>query len=294
MSKNGKSYPVRFILVFYLICFVFRGVEYLIIRTDQTVIGEAFIHKLIGIALLAVAVAALKYKWADIGFVTRKAVKGILLGLLLGCGVFIVAYGTEFLIQAAAGNAPSLQFYVTSYAIQGNRALQDGLAFIFICIAGNIINVVMEEGVFRGLFLRLMEEKHSFLKACLFSSILFGIWHIAQPVRNVLDGVQSPMGALMAGLMLVATSTLLAIQYCMLLKVTGAIWAGMAAHFVNNASANLLHVTTASGTDELLTVRIAIAQALSFAIVLVFFIVHLRKKKREQSPALHEQGGLSV
>lgn len=156
--------------------------------------------------------------------------------MLLAIGVFAVAYGVEMLIQSSAGNGPTLQFFVTYYAIQGNNALQGGLLFVLICIAGNIINVVMEESVFRGLFLRMMEEKHSFLKACLYSSVLFGIWHIAQPVRNVIDGEQSVMGALMSGLLLVVTSTLLAVQYCMLLKVTGSIWAGMATHFVNNVA----------------------------------------------------------
>ena len=285
MFRNAKTRPALFVLLFYLICFVFRGIEYLVIRTDQTLIGEAFIHKLIGIALLAVAVWGVKYRWSDIGLRANQTLRGILLGLLLGISVFVVAYGVEMLIQSSAGNEPALEFFVTSYAIQGNKALQEGLLFILICIAGNIINVVMEEGVFRGLFLRLMEEKHSFLKACLYSSVLFGIWHIAQPVRNVIDGEQSAMGALMSGLLLVVTSTLLAVQYCMLLKVTGSIWAGMAAHFVNNAGINLQHISTTGGIDELQTIRIAIAQTLSFIIVLVFFIIHIRGKKRNELAA---------
>ena len=83
----------------------------------------------------------------------------------------------------------------------------------------------------------------------------------------------------MSGLLLVVTSTLLAVQYCMLLKVTGSIWAGMAAHFVNNASVNLLHVESAGGMDEMQTIRIAIAQSLSFIIVLVCYIIHIRRRK---------------
>jgi len=159
-----------------------------------------------------VAVRLLQYKWGYIGFYANRAIKGICLGLLLGCVVFAVAYGTETIMQMSAGNSPSLQFYVTSYAIQGNRDMQAGVLFILICVLGNVINVVMEEGVFRGLFIRVAEEKYSFGKACLFSSFLFGTWHITQPVRNVLDGVQSPMGAFMMGLMLVVTATLLVQQ----------------------------------------------------------------------------------
>lgn len=194
MIKNAKLRPIRFILLFYILCFILRGIEYLVLRTDQTIIGEAFIQKLAGIALLAAAVGALKYTWAGIGFDLKQAVRGTVLGLLLGGSVFAVAYGAEWLIQTASGNSPSLAFYVTSYAIQGNRGMQEGLMFVLICIAGNIVNVVMEEGVFRGLFPRVIEEKYSFLKACLLSSILFGIWH-SRSLSETCWMVSSPLWA---------------------------------------------------------------------------------------------------
>lgn len=276
---NIKKHPIRFILLFYFVCFLFRAVEYLVIRTDQSIIGEAFIHKLIGIGLLIAAIRLLQYKWSDIGFQAKRAVKGICLGLLFGGIVFAIAYCTEMAMQISAGNNPSLQFYITSYAIQGNRVMQDGTLFILICVMGNIINVIMEEGVFRGLFIRAAEEKYSFTKACLLASFLFGIWHIAQPIRNILDGEQSPIGALMMGLMLVGTSMLGGIQYAMLYKVTGALWVGMAAHFVNNTIVNLLHVVTVSGVDELQAIRITIAQTLSFIAVLIIFF----KKRKNRN-----------
>ncbi len=91
--------------------------------------------------------------------------------------------------------------------------------------------------------------------------------------------MQLPIGALMMGLMLVGTSALAGIQYTLLYKLTGALWFSMAAHFVNNAVINLLHVVAVSGADEMQAVRITIAQALSFVLVLVVFIVKNRKRK---------------
>ena len=277
---NIKKHPIRLILLFYFICFAFRFIEYIFIRTDESIIGEAFIHKLIGIALLAVAIRLLQYKWSDIGLRARSAIKGIISGLLFGGVVYAIAYCSEILMQISAGNTPSLQFYVTSYTAQGNRAMQNGVLFILICIVGNIINVVMEEGIFRGLFVRVAEEKYSLMKACLLSSFLFGIWHIMQPLRNVLDGAQSPMGAFMLGLMLVGTSMLGGIQYVLLYKLTESLWVGMAAHFVNNTIVNLLHIATVSGVDELQTVRITIASTLSFIVVLIAFLYKKRKENR--------------
>ena len=282
MIENAKSRPVLFVFIVYIICWIFRAIEYFIIRTDQTIMGEAFIHKLAGIALLAVVLNALGYKWQDIGFRIDKFVRGTGLGILLGGVVFILAYSIEMMIQTQAGNSPTLSFYVTSYAIGGNRDLQGGTMLLLFCLVGNLINVVMEEGVFRGLMCKITEQKHSFWFACIFSSLLFGLWHIAQPLRNVMDGEQSVMGAVMSSILLVGTSALLGVQYCMLRKITGSLWAGMAAHFINNAAINLLHVTTTSGVDELQIMRITIAQSVSFVIVLIFYVANTRKKSKDE------------
>lgn len=281
MQAKIKYTPIRYVLTIYLLCFIFRAIEYLFIRTDQSIIGEAIIHKLLGIVVLGIAVWCLQYHWRSVGFAANSALRGIALGLGLGCGVMFLGYGVELLLLSNGGEAFSLRFYPTSYAVQGNRALQDGLWFVVLCIVGNIINVVMEEGIFRGLFMRMIEEKHTFLKACIVSSILFGLWHIAQPIRNLLDGEQSLVGAAMTALLLVGTSALGGIQYCMLVKITGSLWAGMAAHFVNNTSVNLLHVVTITGVDEMQAIRITIAQTLSFITVLVIFIV--RKAYKNQT-----------
>lgn len=276
--SNIKRHPIVFILLFFITCSVFRAIEYFVIRTDQSIIGEAFLHKLIGIGLLAAAIRYLGYRWSDIGFRAENALKGIFNGLLFGVAVFAVAYGAELLISYSSGNIPSIQFYLTSYTVNGNRAIQGGAILVLICILGNIINVVMEEGIFRGLFVRFAEEKYSFTKACIIASLLFGFWHIAAPVRNVVDGLQSPMGAFMMGLMLVGTSTLAGIQYVMLYKMTGALWVSMAFHFVNNTSVNLLHIVTESGADELQPIRLTITGTISFIVVLIMFLRHRMRK----------------
>ena len=82
----------------------------------------------------------------------------------------------------------------------------------------------------------------------------------------------SGKGAMMYALMLVVTTGLTGIKFGLLVKLTGSLWAAMADHFFNNAVINLLHIAALGGADGMQTLRITIAQTISFIVVLAFFI----------------------
>lgn len=77
-------------------------------------------------------------------------------GLAFGTVLFAVAYGAEILIAVSSGRFQTLRLYISSYTMEGNAGNETGLLFFLICIMGNIINVLMEEGIFRGLFQKLL------------------------------------------------------------------------------------------------------------------------------------------
>ena len=58
--------------------------------------------------------------------------------------------------------------------------------------------------------------------------------------------------------------------------MTGSLYAGMADHFFNNCIAciatNLFHVMTESGVVEMMIIRVAIAQLLSFAVIMLMWV----------------------
>lgn len=279
MNTTQKN-PIRFILLFFVAALTARVADSLLLRTDESIIGELFTHKLLGIILMGWAIYHLRIKWRDIGFNSKRFGKGILIGLGLGILVYTIAYAAEYIAELASGESPSLQFFTTTYNVTGNTEMQSGVFFVLICIAGNIINVIMEDGVFRGLFLRITKDKLSFAKSMLISSALFGIWHGIMPLRNYLTGEQSGGGAMMSALMLVLTSFIFGIVLCLLCKTEGSLWAGMTIHFINNASVNLLHIVTSSGTDNMQTIRITIAQTILFIIVVVWYVKKAIKQKQ--------------
>ena len=278
MSVMKKQKIWSIVLGTYLLCYIFRVWEYFVLRTDQTWVGEAIVHKIIGILILLAVSAGAKLTITQIGFVKGKALCNLLKGLAFGCAVFVLAYSVEIAIAAMQGSFRSLQLYVSAYAISRNTGYRTEILFFLICIIGNIVNVVMEEGIFRGLFQRLLEKKYSFMLSTMIASCLFGVWHMIGPVRNYADGTMSMSGMIANIVMLVVTSTLVGFKFAMLTQMTGSLYMAMGDHFVNNTIVNLLHVVSDTGADEMMVIRVAIAQSVSFILVLVCYICRCRKK----------------
>lgn len=259
------------VIAIYILCFEFRLLEYFSIRTDQTFWGEAFLHKLMGIIILGNALKFLSSDREYIGFKRRGVLSHLLMGLLFGLVMFALAYGVEIMMAVSWGSFRAVQFYVSSYAVDGNTGNQTGVLFFIICILGNILNVVMEEGVYRGLFQKILEQKYNFIVSMLTASLLFGLWHVVGPIRNYYDGLSSAGGMAANIMMLVITSGLGGVKFALLTRMTGSLYMAMGDHFVNNAIVNLLHVISFTGADELMLVRMAVAQSLSFLIVLLYY-----------------------
>ncbi len=141
----------------------------------------------------------------------------------------------------------------------------------------------MEEGIFRGLFPKLLEQKYTFIVSAIITSCLFGMWHIMAPIRNYYDGTMSWSGFIANSVMLVITSSLVGFKFTIITKLTGNLYMAMGDHFVNNTIVNILHVISNTGADELMIVRVSIAQSVSFIIVLVWYFVARHKKRPENS-----------
>ena len=260
------------VLIIYIICYIFRILEYFILRTDKTFFGEAFIHKILGIIVLYTIIKSMPFNYENIGFTRKKVIFYLRQGLLFGIFVYSISYGIEILINMSHGQFKSLEFYVSTYSVEGNIGKQTTIIFFLICILGNIINVIMEEGIFRGLLQKLFEQKYNFLLSAILSSLLFGFWHVVAPLRSYYDGTISFEEMFINIIILVVTSTLVGFKFSMMTKLTGNLYMSMGDHFVNNTIINILHIVSKDDSiDKLLVMRISIAQTLSFLIVLIYF-----------------------
>ena len=280
MNDMSKQKILGVVFLTYLLCYGFRIFEYFVLRTDKTWIGEAIVHKLLGIIILFSVVGLMKFTLKEIGFIKEKVLINLLKGILFGCVVFIIAYGIEVIVAISQGTFKSLEIYVSTYAINHNDGNKTELLFFMICIIGNIVNVVMEEGIFRGLFRKLLEEKYSFIVSAIIASSLFGFWHMISPIRNFFDETMSMSGMIANIILLVVSSALVGFKFTMLTKMTGSLYMAMGDHFVNNTIVNILHVVSDTGADEGMVIRVAIAQSVSFMLVLICYIRKFCKKDR--------------
>lgn len=265
-------------MAIFLLCMSARFVEYFLIETDKTAIGENVLHKIAGIIILALALKRLNLSWSDIGFQRNGFVSSIFKGLLLGSVCFAISYWLELAISALQGNPAHLEIYISSFSITGSQIKNTDFIFFLLCILFNVVNVWMEEGIFRGLFLRILSEKRPFMQANVIAALLFGVWHIIMPVRSCIDGEMSFAAMVFLGIGYMILAGMMGIKWGLLCRMTGNIWTGLGDHLFNNTvAANMLHVVSLKGADELQIIRIMAAQTISFAFVLAIYDYKNRK-----------------
>ena len=280
MERNIKCKPTNLCMIIFMLCLSVRFVEYFLIETDKTAIGENVLHKVIGIILLALALKKINFTWRDIGFQRDGFVSGILKGLLLGSICFAVSFGLELGILAPQGNSAHLEIYISSFSLTGSQIKNTDFVFFLLCVVFNVVNVWMEEGIFRGLFIKIFSESKSFMQANFIAAFLFGIWHIVMPARSYMDGEMSFAAMVLMGIGYIILAGIMGIKWGLLYHMTGNIWTGLGDHLFNNTVAtNMLHVISLNGADELQIVRIMAAQLISFTFVLAIYVYRSRKKR---------------
>ena len=274
-----KNTVISCCLIFAILLLV-HGFEAIVLRIDETVFGENFINKLFGIIVLFIVLRCLRWKWSDIGFAKTGVFRNIGLGLLIAICVFFISYGVEVLILKSQGHDVGLGIFTTGFSLTGDAPVHTGIGFILMCIFFNIINVIMEEGIFRGLFYHIVSIDHSMKCAMLLQAFLFGVWHIVTPLHNLADGDITIGSFIALSIGYIFLAGMMGVKWGLLYRFTGSLYAGMADHFFNNCIAtNLLHVVTESGTDEMLIVRVVIAQLLSFTFVLLVWKKQIKRQK---------------
>ena len=264
--------PIETCVFIFLLCSVARIIEYFVIRTDETVMAENFLHKVFGIIILAITLRCVRISWHDIGFIKINSVQNFLKGFMLATVCFSVAYLIECILLYCRNGNVRLSIYTSGFSLNGEMIKQNGMAFVMLCVGFNVINVWMEEGIFRGLFSKLLEPKMKFISMTLFIAFLFGIWHWVMPLRDFIEGRSSVANLFVMGIGYIILAGIMSIKWTILYKISGSLWIGLGDHLFNNIIVtNLLHVISNNEADSMQIVRILIGQLISFLLVMVYY-----------------------
>lgn len=277
ISLKTKKQIFYIVGILFVLCSIVEYIEFLFVRTEQTIIADNVFTKIFCIIATFVAMKINRIKFQDLGFKNNKVIKYLGCGLGLGILTFAISYGVEYVILTAAGKIPYLDVYITNFGLTGATSeVSLSVMAVIICIVVNIINVIAEEGLFRGFILKVVSEKCNFKIANMIQAILFGVWHIVMCVLGVYDGQMTIPVALVFGIGYVILAGVLGIEWGICVNMTGVIWMCVAEHFFNNFIGNILHVVSVTGMDELQIIRIVLSNVLSLIIVIG---INTRKRK---------------
>ncbi|MCR5762577.1 MAG: CPBP family intramembrane metalloprotease, partial [Treponema sp.] len=217
--------------VIFAILILVHGFEAIVLRMDETLFGENFINKFFGIFVILAVLRCLNWKLADIGFAKSGFIKNSGIGLLIAICSFAISYSVEIIILKSQGHDIGFGIFTSGFSLTGEAAVQTGIRYILLCIFFNIINVIMEEGTFRGLFYQMTSIEHSSKYALLFQAFLFGLWHIVTPLHNLIDGDINIGSFIALGIGYIILAGMMGIKWALLYRMTGSLYAGMADHF---------------------------------------------------------------
>ena len=256
----GQGWPARWPVMAPLalmgLAMVLRIFDIFVLRLDER-LGEIILSKSLGFALVVGYTWWVGQRLSAIGLHSRRLGSALAIGASLTLAAFFIATLVQILTLAPGES-------LTLRAVDPKTGMTGGAAFGTFLIVGNLINSLMEEGLFRGLMLTHFLQRMRFRNANLLQASLFAAWHLVWPIKAFLTGDVSANGALaQAGLLLLGTFVA-GLVYGYLFWRTGSLWAPLIAHFLNNTVLNLVQIQTLNGDLQpavVLSVVVVVAMA---------------------------------
>ncbi len=250
LKRLSRTRPAAASFGLLLAALALRLNDIYVLRLDER-LGEIFLSKLLGFALILGYLRSSGGRLKDIGFHSAMASKSVGMGLASSLLTLAGGYGAELLYLHATSAAPS--FLVAP--IDPKTGLRGDRAFGAWLVGGNLVNSFMEEGLFRGILITHLRSRLSFWRTNLLQAALFGAWHLVWAPKSVLTHQMGLSEAAGSGLSLFVASGIQGFAWGYLYLKTNSLWSSWSAHTVSNTVMNLLHTAAAGQLNPGLTVR---------------------------------------
>ena len=282
-AKNSSMNPILIVslkrpvltgLVLMFIAVGFKFVDHFVLRLDE-LLGEIILSKSLGFLLVVLFVWLAGRTLKDIGLHSKSLGKSVFIGVIVTVIAFIVGYGVDYSVQLHSQAQPKFLFD----AIDSKAGVSGGWLFGAWLVFGNFINSFMEEGLFRGVMIRLFRVKLTFWRANWLQAFLFGIWHLPWVLKYLQMGTIETTGEILFAVFSNSVPQLLmGVIWGYLFLKTGNLWAPWIAHVLANSAGNLLHITSLNGLDSGFAIRMSIYTVA--AMLCMFLVKHLAERYR--------------
>jgi len=273
--------PIQATFFLLLLALVLRFLDVFVLRLDERW-GEILLSKALAFLLILAYLHALHRRAADIGFHTHHLASSAVIAVTVTMLALAVGYGAEWIYvtlgtwQPGVVLGPPRPHPASPFASLG--AVWFGAWLVF----GNVVNSLMEEGLFRGVMLTHFRTRLTPWKANFLQALLFGLWHLVWPLKMFLTGQATASLALGVCVSYLIASGIVGLLYGYMFLRTGNLWASWIGHTLHNSTFNLVHTATPGGLDPGIMVR---GLVMSFAFLFSLLLVR-GMANRFRTPAL--------
>ncbi|MFD1707913.1 CPBP family intramembrane glutamic endopeptidase [Siminovitchia sediminis] len=228
--------------VFYvlLICLFFRILDIFVLKMDEK-IGEIIFSKSAGFLLIVLFLAYTGRGLRDIHLNKINLKAGLKLAVLQALLALVLCYGVKFYFLLSNHAEPA-------FAFNHEYTLITIVLFVF---TGNLINTLMEEGLFRGLMLQTLNRKMPFFAANFIQAFIFGLWHIPWTIKDYVTG-RIEFGAMVSNsLLYIILSGVMGFIMGYMYYRTKNLWTPIVWHFIWNCTMNLFVIKTMNISESL-------------------------------------------
>lgn len=273
LKDLSLSKPLTLSICLMNIAMIFRLLDIFVFRLDD-LLGEIILSKIIGFIIVILFVKMIGNDMSNVGFNVNNRWSIFILGVVITSILLIMAYVGEFIIFAS--DSPKLLIA----AIDPKAGVSGGIGFAIFLILGNAINSFMEEGLFRGIMIPMLNSKYSLRMTIFLQGLLFGLWHIPWAFKWYISGIVSgTSGFVLALIINFIPMIFMGIVFGVMYYYTNSIWTSWISHFIINSILNLLHVSINGKLNVGMTIRMSIFQSTIFILIpiLIMFTRKLNK-----------------
>ncbi len=267
------SKPLILSICLMCIAMIFRLLDIFILRLDD-LLGEIILSKIIGFIIVILFVKMIGDNLNSIGFNANNRLSIFVLGAVITSSLMFLGYAGELLIFAS--DSPKLILA----AIDPKAGVSGGIGFALFLLLGNVMNSFMEEGLFRGIMIPILNRKYSVWMSIFLQGLLFGIWHIPWAFKWYMSDIVSGTNGFLIALVInffpmIFIGIVLGVMY----YYTNSIWTSWISHFIINSILNLVHVSINGQLNVGMTIRMSIFQSTIFILIPVLIILAKKLNK---------------